>query len=245
MGIMIGSAFMVKKIKGGFLIAIEGIDGAGKTTQVKELKKQLELKGFEVASFKEPTNSKFGNIIRNIAMHNNEHLNGRSPEKENEFFIEDRKIDVKKNIKPSLNKGKIVIMDRYFYSNMAYQSVLGLDIDKIKKQNEEIAPIPDVFFILDITPQLGISRITFKRGETTNTFEKSEYLEKVRDIFNSMADYPNVKIIEGDCNRKVQDITTEILNITLELINRKLNEENDRDCEIKGIERKQTKILYA
>lgn len=197
------------KIKGGYLIAIEGIDGAGKTTQSRELKKRLDTLGYNVVLLKEPTNSKYGAQIRNISIHNNEHF--RNPERECNLFIEDRKIDVKKNILPNLEKGNIVIMDRYYYSNMAYQGVLGLEPEDIKRKNERIAPIPQLVFILDILHDIGVDRIINKRNEKTNSYEKLDYLKRVREYFLAMSKYPNVIIIEGDGRKNIRDVTDEIL----------------------------------
>lgn len=200
----------MKKIKGGFLIVFEGIDGAGKTTQVELLKQKLKALGFDVVAFKEPTNSKHSTIFKNMALHDN--LYFRDPQKESNFFIEDRKIDVKKNITPSLKKGKIVVMDRYYYSNMAYQGALGLNPEIIKEENEKIAPIPDVVFILDISPEIGIRRIIEKRGGKTNNYERDDYLKKVRSIFSNMTEYTNVKLINGDSNRTAKDVEDDIFN---------------------------------
>jgi len=208
------------KVKGGYLIAIEGIDGVGKTTQSGELKKRLETLGYRVVLLKEPTNSEYGRQIRNISLHNNEHF--RNPERECKLFIEDRKIDVKKNILPNLENGNIVIMDRYYYSNMAYQGVLGLVPEDIKQKNERIAPIPQIVFIMDILPSIGVDRIINKRKEKTNSYERIDYLEKVREYFLNMRKYPNVRIIEGDGSRSIQEVTDEMFSeIKKGLINNK------------------------
>ncbi len=208
---------MLKKIKEGLLIAIEGIDGAGKSTHVKKLKEMLEASGFSAVALKEPTDSKFGRIIRDIAADKGSSIK-RDPKKENYCFIEDRKIDVEKNILPNLKQGSIVVMDRYFYSNIAYQGALGLDPKEIKRENEKIAPIPDIVFILDIAPKAGINRIVYKRGDKTDVFEEKDYLEKVRNLFLEMKSYPNVRIIDAGSSRKIEEITDEIFKITGELI---------------------------
>lgn len=210
------------KISGGFLIAIEGIDGAGKTTQVNELKKRLENFGFKTVVLKEPTQSEFGEIIKKMTLHNIDHF--RNPIKESKWFIEDRKIDVKKNIKPNLDKGNVVIMDRYYYSNMAYQGVLGLDSEIIKEENEKIAPIPNIVIILDVSPKVGIERIIHKREEKTNNYEKLDYLTKVREKFIDMLKYPNVKLVNGDGNMDKEEITEDILKEIKKALNGRIDE---------------------
>ena len=100
-------------MKRGVLIAIEGIDGAGKTTQAELLRKHFEDEGYDVATFKEPTQSDSGLKIRELGK------NGRVVPVETEFklFLEDRRFDVKNNIRPALDAGKIVVVDRYYYSS--------------------------------------------------------------------------------------------------------------------------------
>ena len=104
----------------GLLIAFDGIDGASKTTQVALLADFLASKGETIRS-KEPTDGKWGQIIRNAA------ANGRLPlEEELRVLIEDRKEHVRDLILPALSKGKAVILDRYFYSTIAYQGSRGV-----------------------------------------------------------------------------------------------------------------------
>src|SRR5260370_25230495 len=95
------------------LIAIEGIDGAGKTTQVERLAQALRVVGQELVISKEPTNGRWGKKIRESA------ANGRLPLKEElKAFINDRTEHVRNVIQPALDTGKIVILDRYFYSTI-------------------------------------------------------------------------------------------------------------------------------
>ena len=111
--------------------------------------------------------------------------------------MEDRKLDVSQNIIPALNSGNIIVMDRYYYSNMAYQGALGLDMERIRSENEKFAPRPDLVMILDAPPKTGLDRIRNKRKEELNYFETLEYQEKVRQLFLRMKDYDNVKILDG------------------------------------------------
>lgn len=186
------------------LIAIEGIDGAGKTTIARFLKEELEKRGHEVVLLKEPTDSPWGKKLK-------ESYNSRlTPEEELELFILDRKHNVEHNIIPALRDGKIVILDRYYYSTMAYQGALGFDIEEIRRRNEEIAPKPDLVILLDITPEKGVERIS-KRGEKPNRFEDVEYLKKVREIFLSLKN--NVIVINAE--RDIEEVKKDVLNIVL------------------------------
>jgi len=167
-------------LKKGILIVFEGIDGSGKTTQAKLLLKNLRARGIEALYFREPSRSKWGREIKKKALS----ADSLSPEEELELFQEDRKENVRKNLKPALKRKKIVILDRYYFSTIAYQGSKGIDPERIRRMNEEFAPKPDLVFILDIAPQKGLERIQ-DRKKKYRLFEREEYLVKVRQIFRS------------------------------------------------------------
>jgi len=205
-----------KKLKQGFLVAIEGIDGAGKTTQSKILVDRLTKEGYPVIGLHEPTGGRWGRKIKELAK------NGRhktKPETEVELFYLDRLEDVKKNITPALKSKKIVIMDRFYFSSAAYQGARGLSPDSIEKKNMKIAPIPSITIILDLEPEVALKRIRDKRNEMPNHFERKKYLEKVRRIFlRQFANRPDIRIIAGDDLRSIQAIASDIWGIIKPLI---------------------------
>ena len=176
-------------VQDAILIALEGIDGAGKTAQANILSDDLQAVGLEVVLSKEPTNGVHGNRIRESAS------SGRMPlEEELQAFIADRREHVSTVIQPALEQGKIVVLDRYYYSTMAYQGAREADINDIRQQTELFAPIPDVVFLLDVDPSLGLFRIAEFRNETPNEFERLETLQKVREVFHSLPDSNLVRI---------------------------------------------------
>lgn len=177
----------------GFLIAIEGIDGAGKTTQASLLQGRLESSGYEAIVFHEPTMGEWGRKVALLSKL------GRTvtPEEECRFFYEDRKEDVERNILPALREGKIVIMDRYYYSSMAYQGAEGIDPLRIERENLQIAPKPNITFILNISAQTAKKRITHGRNDKLNHFEQR--FTPVRNIFLKLAkSHPEIEVIEGE-----------------------------------------------
>jgi dTMP kinase len=172
-------------------IAIEGIDGAGKTTQVRMLRSALERVGIMPVVSKEPTNGQWGRIIKDSA------VSGRlSPNAELDAFVKDRAEHVETIIAPALRLNEIVILDRYFYSSIAYQGSRGANVDEVKGLMESMFPIPDAVFILDIDPMLSVHRIAHSRGEEPNHFEDRGNLAKAREIFLSMSG-PNIHHVEG------------------------------------------------
>lgn len=196
----------------GLLITIEGIDGVGKTTQTRMLVEHLKGKGHDVLQLREPTDGLWGKKIKNLTKR------GRnvSPKDECQWFLKDRVEDVEENITPALSQRKIVVMDRYYYSNMAYQGALGLNMERIREENEKFAPRPDLVIILDAPPKIGLDRITDKRKEELNSFETLDYQEKVRALFLSMKRFDNVKILDG--SKGIEEVQGEIRRVVEELI---------------------------
>lgn len=172
-------------------IVIEGIDGTGKSTQATRLAEWFRAQGREVVLDFEPTRGPHGMKLRESF------TAGRlSPEEELSLFIADREEHVSQVIKPSLAEGKVVILDRYYFSNMAYQGAIGFDPQEIRRRNEAFAPVPDVLFILDLDTDTALSRIG-GRGDETNEFEKREDLERCRGIFLSLKDETFVRVIDA------------------------------------------------
>lgn len=167
----------------GLLIALEGIDGSGKSSQARRLARTLTVRGIEVVIFREPGDSVYGDRLREQF----EHGRTVSPEEEKRLFVEDRRIDVRDNIAPSLEAGRVVILDRYYFSTMAYQGALGLDPEELRAENEAFAPRPDLTLVLDVPSHTGVSRIRARR-DVPDSYEHADYLASVRDLFRSFCD---------------------------------------------------------
>ncbi|MHA1463199.1 MAG: dTMP kinase [Candidatus Heimdallarchaeota archaeon] len=166
-------------LSNGILIAFEGIDGTGKTSIIRVLLERLTNDGFNVVTFKEPTNeTEAGKKIRTS------YSDGRvSLEDELQWFIDDREWDVKERILPSLAEKKIVLMDRYFFSTACYQGVrMNDDWISILKTNRSMFPEPDLTIIIDVDPRISQQRI-LKDRQKSNTFEELDYQRNVRKLF--------------------------------------------------------------
>lgn len=191
-------------------IVIEGIDGTGKSTQVKRLADWFSSLGREVVASREPTSGPWGTKLRESAE------TGRlSSEDELQYFLNDRKQHVDELISPSLAAGKVVILDRYYFSTMAYQGSRGFDPQEIRRLNEAFAPIPDLLLILDLDVDQALQRIG-TRGDTANEFEKRGNLERCREIFLSLESEPFVRVIstEGtpdDVAQRIRNVVTGFL----------------------------------
>lgn len=177
----------------GRLIAVEGIDGAGKSTQIERLARALRDSGVDVVCSKEPTDGAWGKKLRESA------LTGRmSLDEELEYFIQDRRQHVRELIGPALAAGDTVLLDRYFYSTIAYQGARGADVAALTEQMVAEFPLPEIVFLIDVSPEVGLHRVAQSRGDVPNEFERAESLRDVREVFLSLEQArPEVERIDG------------------------------------------------
>ncbi|MBT7958772.1 MAG: dTMP kinase [Akkermansiaceae bacterium] len=188
--------------KEGKLIVIEGIDGTGKSTQSGLLAEHLRAQGREVIESHEPTNGPWGRKLRESA------TTGRlTIEDELEYFLKDRKQHVDELINPIVKRGGIVILDRYYFSSMAYQGYRGIDPTEIRAKNEVFAPVPDHLIILDLPVKTALERIGARDG-ATNEFEKKDALQFCRDLFLSLGTETFASVI--DTSKSIQQVQEEI-----------------------------------
>lgn len=164
----------------GFFIVIEGIDGTGKSTLAAALAAALREEGRTVLQTFEPTHGPHGRRLRQMAVSGRDAV---TADEETELFIADRREHLEQEILPALRRGETVIVDRYYYSTMAYQGARGVDPKKIEAAHRTFAPEPDLLVLLDLEVAEALHRITAKRGSTPDHFEGAEYLAKVREIF--------------------------------------------------------------
>jgi dTMP kinase len=178
-----------RQLPQGVLLAFEGIDGSGKSTQARRFVEWAKAKlGLEVISSREPTDGPWGKKIREARF-----TARLSPEDELAAFIADRKEHVETLIKPALARGALVVIDRYYYSTVAYQGARGLDPKELLAKNRAFAPVPDLVVLVDMEPKAALERIS-ARGEGIDLFENLPALTKVREIFLSLIDGHVAKI---------------------------------------------------
>lgn len=200
-------------LKRGILIVIEGIDGAGKSTQARLLVRRLKARGFDAVSYREPTRGKWGREIKRLARRSD----SLSPEEELALFVKDREENVRKNLKPALSRRKVVILDRYYFSTMAYQGARGIDPARIRRINERFAVKPDLIFILDIEAGKGLGRIRHRKRKDL-LFERKKYLARVRKIFRGLR---GRKFVHLDASRPRLEISENIVARVLRLVRRR------------------------
>lgn len=165
-------------------ITFEGIEGAGKTTQVNLLAEYFKKKGEQVITTHEPGGTKTGQKIRNIILENQK--NSLQPLTELLLFCADRREHVAQTIKPALISGKTVICDRFTDSSLAYQvGGHGLDERLVQFLNSQTTDglIPDITFFLDIPPAISKKRKAISENLNSYDFLGENFFTRVRQYF--------------------------------------------------------------
>jgi dTMP kinase len=181
----------------GCFIVFEGIDGSGKSEQYRRLARNLEKKRYPVVQTKEPTvDLPVGKLIRSILYQEQQ----VAEEALALLFAADRVDHTEKKIKPALEQGSVVVSDRYVYSSLAYQSggmKKELGLEWVRAINA-YAVMPDMVVFLDITPDVGQSRLTNGqvRVKDHTYFESLSQQEKIRSAYYKVFNFGNVSLTQ-------------------------------------------------
>ncbi len=195
-------------------IALEGIDGSGKSSQVKLLAERLKEAGHKVHATFEPTDRFIGVMVRNILRGNikadHKTIAG--------LFLSDRLdhlLNEENGLVQKMKEGCTVITDRYYFSSYAYHST-HVDMDWVISSNSICADIlrPDLNIFIDLPPEESMKRINANR-ESAELFETLDTLKLVRGnymkAFDKLKDKEQIEIIDG--NRSIEAIADNIWNI--------------------------------
>ena len=175
-------------------IAIEGIDGAGKSSLINNLEKKLQNLKINFLITQEPGSTKLGQEIKNIIEKTEHHKNT-----EIFLFACDRAEHYQTIIKPALKNKQLIISDRSVFSSIAYQGYgYNYDINNIIIINKIACEnnFPDLIIYLKILPEIALDRIKKNRRILTN-FEKLDFLKKVSDGFDKIVAKENSLIIDA------------------------------------------------
>jgi dTMP kinase len=169
-------------VKRGTLLAFEGLDGCGKSTQVAALGTALRAAGHDALVTFEPTDGPTGARIRAMARSGH----ALAPEEELRWFVEDRRAHVRDTLEPALAAGRVVVTDRYFLSTVAYQGARGLDWQDSLAASEAECPRPDLVLLLEVEVAVGLARARARGGAVEGVFEHADLLERVAAIFRAI-----------------------------------------------------------
>lgn len=194
--------------KRGLFIVFEGIDGSGKDTHIKLLSEELRQQGHSVLETAEPSGNEVGALLRRYQRKSGKRL---PAETEALLYTADRYEHIRNIVEPALKKGQIVLSNRYFYSTLAYQGAMGIDLDWIREMNR-FAPKPDAAILLDILPEFSLRRL--RRQKTV--FEQLENLRKVRDIYVRLV--KGGELVRVDADRPKRVVQADLLALVQELL---------------------------
>ncbi len=184
----------------GKLIVFEGIDGSGKTTLAKYVVKFLEEKNIKSIYTYEPYDPQ---IIKLIESKGKE----LGAVMEALLLAADRFLHVNKVIKPYMEKGYYVVCDRYYFSSIAYQGARGADREWIKTINYFIIK-PNLSIYLDVTPEIGLSRLHGNLKRKLRYLENVDVLRKVREIYLEMVS--EGKLIYVNAMRPLNEVMKDV-----------------------------------
>ncbi|MFH2110920.1 MAG: dTMP kinase [Candidatus Bathyarchaeota archaeon] len=190
----------------GCFIVFEGIDGSGKSEQYRRLTRNLEKKKYPVVQTKEPTvDLPVGKLIRSILYQEQQ----VAEEALALLFAADRVDHTEKKIKPALEQGSVVVSDRYVYSSLAYQSggmKKELSLEWVREINSH-ALMPDIVVFLDITPEVGQSRLANGqvRVKDHTYFESLSQQERIRSAYYKVFNFGNVSLTKFTGAEKGED----------------------------------------
>ena len=198
----------------GKFITIDGVEGAGKSTQIDLICSYLHRKGIEVVRTREPGGTDIGEKIRSVLLD----VDNKEMHSDTELLLmfSSRNELIQNKIIPALNDGKWVVSDRFTDASFAYQGGgRMLSLDRIAKlENWVLGSFkPDLTFLLDISVEIGMTRVEARNAKDRIEQEERAFFERVRSVFIERSKiYPDrIKLINAE--RSVDEIQTQIQSL--------------------------------
>jgi len=197
-------------------ISLDGIDGAGKSTQIELLKQYLESRGKKVACFRDPGSTKVGEAVREILLHREDIPLANTTEML--LYMSARAQLVAEQLRPALSSGATVICDRFLLANVVYQGVAGgLNVDDLWAVGRCATGgmAPDATVLLDIAPELAVERLN--RGHDRLEKRGLEYFRRVRQGFLEQVGNTGGKSQVLDATQGIEAIHRQIVSFVDQL----------------------------
>jgi dTMP kinase len=204
----------------GLLITMDGVEGSGKTTQCVRLASLLRSRGLEVTETSEPGGTPHGVAIRALFERDGP---PPTPLAQTFLFMADRQQHVAQVIRPAIERGAVVLSDRYSDATLAYQGYgQGVDLQTIR----ELTALatggiqPDLTLLLDLDPAIGITRI---RGRELDAFEKMglDFHRRVREGYLDIARAEKDRVVVVSADRDQERLQVEIARVAVEFLDRR------------------------
>jgi dTMP kinase len=193
----------------GFFICVEGLDGCGKTTQAKLLVDRLKVV-YNAVYTTEPSQGNVGQFIKEYCLDVEQR---GSSVVEALLFAADRSEHVEKEIMPALNRGELVISDRYLYSSLAYQGAAGVDLNWIRQINKH-AMKPDLAVFIDVHPETVVQRLKSRKS----VMENLETQRRVREVYMRFVESGELTLVDGNASK--EKVGEELLRMVLAFLER-------------------------
>lgn len=210
----------------GKLITFEGIDGSGKSTQMRMLVGELRHKEYDVLTTREPGGTPLGKRLREAFLETEENVD---PLAELLLFAADRAQHINFLIKPAIEEGKIVLSDRFADATYAYQGAGRGFPKKTINQVIELATSglkPDLTLFFDLPVEVSLSRASLSsdKDRTNNRMdsETNEFYKRVRDAYLEIAENEPNRFIIVDANRSIEEIQADVVEIATSFLQRKV-----------------------
>lgn len=208
----------------GLLITFEGGEGSGKTTAIQTVYEELKNREYDCIMTREPGGIRISEKIREIIL-NKDHTE-MDAKTEALLYAASRRQHLVQKIIPALNEGKIVLCDRYVDSSLVYQGYArGIGIDNIFRINKFAIDhyLPDLTFVLDIDPALGIQRVMANDREVNRLdLEKLEFHKKVREGYNLLIDDYSNEMIKIDASQTKEKVYKDIIKELNKFLNERI-----------------------
>lgn len=210
----------------GYFISVEGGEGSGKSSVIKEVVNKLIESGYtNIISSREPGGIKISNQIREVIL-DKENTNMDSIT-EAFLFAASRRQHVVEKILPALNDNAIFICDRYIDSSYVYQGYAGnIGLERVIAINEIATDgcIPNLTILFDVDPRVGLERINKDKNREVNRLDlaRIEYHDKVREGYRKVADIYKERIVVVDASKGFNEVVEDVFNI----IKKKLEDAN-------------------
>lgn len=200
-------------------ITLEGPEGSGKSSALKIVKEALEKLGYEIVVTREPGGTLISEQIRNVIL---DKANTKmDPRTEALLYAASRRQHLVEKIWPSLKEGKIVFCDRYLDSSLSYQGYArNLGVDDVLKVNEYATEgtYPDLTFLFDINPELGLERISKNADREVNRLdvEKLSFHQKVREGYLQLSKRFSNRYVVIDASKSLEEVSNQVLKAILD-----------------------------
>lgn len=204
-------------------ITFEGGEGSGKSTVMKDVAARLTKEGYKLVLTREPGGTPIAEEIRNVIL---DKANTKmDPRTEALLYAASRRQHLVEKIWPALERGEIVLCDRYLDSSLAYQGgARGLGVDEVLSINmfATEGEYPDLTLLFDLEPEEGLKRIEKNKGREVNRLdlEKLEFHKKVRDNFHALAKKYSTRYVIIDASKPLNEVEDEVYKIIKETISK-------------------------